>query len=254
MMQKFRVMTITAGILAGFALAQQASAAIALDRTRVVFPGGEQSITINIHNENQSLPYLAQSWIEDTNGNKITSPLVVVPPLQRVEGAAASQLQIKVTPEANALPQDRESLFYFNLREIPPRSKEPNTLQLALQTRIKLFYRPKNIQLTRAQMATPWQDQLTMTRQGNSYLVNNPTPYYISLVSAGTANKDSGRIKGFRPMMIEPKGSAPLGNNASELGATPSVAYINDYGGTRVLTFNCAGNQCKVSGDDDFKH
>ncbi len=46
---------------------------------------------------------------------------------------------------SHLLPQDRESLFYFNLREIPPRSDKPNSLQLALQTRIKFFYRPQSL-------------------------------------------------------------------------------------------------------------
>ncbi len=31
------------------------------------------------------------------------------------------------------LPQDRETVYYFNLREIPPKSNKPNTLQIALQ-------------------------------------------------------------------------------------------------------------------------
>lgn len=253
-MKTFTKNALTAGLLAGLVVSQQASAALALDRTRVIFPGGEKSVTINIHNENPSLPYLAQGWLEDTKGSKITSPLVVVPPLQRVEAGAGSQLQIKALPEADSLPQDRESIFYFNLREIPPRSKEPNTLQLALQTRIKLFYRPKSIQLTHAQMASPWQDKLTLTRKGDSYVVNNPTPYYISLVSAGSANKDTARAKNFSPVMVEPNSSAPLGVNASLLGAVPAIAYVNDYGGTRVLMFSCSGNSCRTNGDENFKN
>ncbi|WP_223346554.1 fimbria/pilus periplasmic chaperone, partial [Escherichia coli] len=41
---------------------------------------------------------------------------------------------------------DRESLFYYNVREIPPKSGKANTLQIALQTRIKLFWRPKALE------------------------------------------------------------------------------------------------------------
>ncbi len=119
-------------------------AAIALDRTRVVFDGSEKSVSLNISNENKQLPYLAQGWIEDDKGNKITSPLTVLPPVQRVEANAKSQVKVQGLPAVNGLPQDRESLFYFNLREIPPRSDKPNTLQVALQTRIKLFYRRKS--------------------------------------------------------------------------------------------------------------
>lgn len=43
------------------------------------------------------------------------------------------------------LPTDRESLFYYNLRETPPvpeGSEGHAILQVAVQSRIKLFWRP----------------------------------------------------------------------------------------------------------------
>ncbi|TOL40502.1 molecular chaperone, partial [Vibrio parahaemolyticus] len=67
------------------------------------------------------------------------------PPVQRVEPEKSSQVRIEALPEISQLPQDRESVYYFNLREIPPKSDKPNVLQLALQSKIKLFYRPKSI-------------------------------------------------------------------------------------------------------------
>ncbi|MCU6154331.1 fimbria/pilus periplasmic chaperone [Enterobacter hormaechei] len=38
--------------------------------------------------------------------------------------------------------KNRESVFYFNLREIPPKNSRPNMLTLAMQTRRKVFFRP----------------------------------------------------------------------------------------------------------------
>lgn len=67
----------TATLLTGV---QQASAAIALDRTRIIFGGENHSISLNLSNQNRELPYLAQGWIEDDKGNKIESPLMVLPP------------------------------------------------------------------------------------------------------------------------------------------------------------------------------
>lgn len=72
-------------LLGGALMAQQASAAIALDRTRVIFDGKAKSASLSISNQNTELPYLAQTWIEDQQGNKINSPLTALPPLQRVE-------------------------------------------------------------------------------------------------------------------------------------------------------------------------
>ncbi|MBH3293420.1 fimbria/pilus periplasmic chaperone [Serratia marcescens] len=232
----------TTSLLAG-ALAPTAHAAIALDRTRVVFDGSVQSVSLSVSNQNKQLPYLAQGWLEDEQGNKIQSPLTVLPPVQRIEPGKPSQVKIQALPAAKQLPQDRETLYYFNLREIPPKSNKPNSLQIALQTRIKLFYRPAAIAPERN--AAPWQEQLTLTKQGDKYVVNNPTPYYVTIVD-GASRKGVGGAKDFEPFMVPPRGTAPLTVSAASLGGSPVLTYINDYGGRPQLTFNCNGSSCSV--------
>ncbi|MBO1501142.1 fimbria/pilus periplasmic chaperone [Serratia proteamaculans] len=227
-------------------VSSQAGAAISLDRTRVIVNAGDKSVSLNVKNQNTQLPYLAQGWIEDAQGNKISSPLAVLPPVQRVEPGKESQVKVQVLPAAQLLAQDRETLYYFNLREIPPRSNKPNTLQIALQTRIKLFYRPQAIVADKAALANPWQEKLTLTRQGDRYQVNNPTPYYITLVDAGSSVKGSG-VAGFEPLMVPPKGQATLTVSAGALGASPVLTYINDYGGRPQLVFRCNGSACQVA-------
>jgi P pilus assembly chaperone PapD len=220
-----------------------AQAAIALDRTRVIFDGSQNSVSLNISNQNKQLPYLAQGWIEDAEGNKIQSPLTVLPPVQRIEPGKPSQVKIQALPGAKLLPQDRETVYYFNLREIPPKSEKPNTLQIALQTRIKLFYRPTGIAIDKN--APPPQEQLTLTRQGDKYVVNNPTPYYVTIVDA-SSTKDGASAKGFEPMMVQPKGNLPL---TASVGGSPVLTYVNDYGGRPKLSFSCNGSTCTVVPD-----
>ncbi|WP_329909471.1 fimbria/pilus periplasmic chaperone [Serratia quinivorans] len=239
---------LTTATLLGALLAPQAQAAIALDRTRVIFDGGQNSVSLNISNQNKQLPYLAQAWLEDEQGTKIQSPLVVLPPVQRVEPGKPSQVKIQALPAAKQLPQDRETLYYFNLREIPPKSDKPNTLQIALQTRIKLFYRPEAI--APQQNAAPWQEKLTLSKQGDKYQVNNPTPYYITIVDA-SSKKGAEGVKGFEPLMVPPKGNISLGVSATALGSSPVLTYINDYGGRPPLTFNCSGGSCQVVPEKD---
>lgn len=219
-----------------------AQAAISLDRTRVIFDGSQNSVSMSISNQNKQLPYLAQGWIEDEQGNKLQSPLTVLPPVQRIEPGKASQLKIQAVSGIQMLPRDRESLYYFNLREIPPKSSKSNTLQIALQTRIKLFYRPKGLAID--SMTAPPQERLTLTRLGDKYQVNNPTPYYVTFVDAGKVKGQS--VKGFEPMMVPPKGKLPLMLSASSLGNNPVLTYVNDYGGRVQLTFSCEGVQCNV--------
>ncbi|HFO2532296.1 TPA: fimbria/pilus periplasmic chaperone [Yersinia enterocolitica] len=232
-------------ILVTALMAQKASAAIALDRTRVILNGGDKSMSLNISNQNKQLPYLAQGWIEDEQGNKINTPLTVVPPVQRVEPGALSQLKVQTLPAISQLAQDRETLYYFNLREIPPRSDKANTLQIALQTRIKLFYRPESIVPQKTDLSTPWQEKLQLTRQGDRYQVNNPTPYYVTLVDA-TDKKEGKTAAGFEPLMIAPKSQSMLSVSAAALGSKPVLTYVNDFGGRPKLIFGCTGSTCSV--------
>ena len=232
--------------LLALGLSQSADAAVGLDRTRVIFDGGKEATSVNITNNNTQLPYLAQGWIEDEEGNKITSPFIVLPPVQRLEPGKQSQVKVQALPAAKSLPQDRETVYYFNLREIPPRSDKSNTLQIALQTRIKLFYRPQAITPSQQDLSNPWQEKLTLTLQGDRYQVNNPTPYYVSLVDA-RSSKDGKTAPGFEPLMVPPKGALTLGPTATALGKAPYLAYVNDYGGRPLLAFSCSGETCKVN-------
>ncbi|ALL40417.1 molecular chaperone (plasmid) [Serratia marcescens] len=232
---------LTAALLASL-IAPAAQAAISLDRTRVIFDGSQKSVSLNVSNQNKQLPYLAQGWIEDEQGNKIQSPLTVLPPVQRIEPGKPSQVKIQALPAAKLLPQDRETVYYFNLREIPPKSTKPNTLQIALQTRIKLFYRPAGLAIDTT--APPPQEQLTLSKQGDKYIVNNPTPYYVTIVDGGS--KKGPGVKDFEPMMLPPKGSLPLTVSASAVGSSPVLTYVNDYGGRPQLSFSCNGSTCTV--------
>ena len=243
MLTSKNIISVLACVLSGIISAQQANAAIALDRTRVIVNHDEKSVSLNISNENKSLPYLAQAWIEDAQGNKVTSPLTVLPPVQRVEPGAKSQVKIQTSPAISSLPQDRESLFYFNLREIPPRSTKPNTLQIALQTRIKLFYRPAAIALDKTQAANgDWVEKVTLQREGDKYVVNNPTPYYLTLVEGASSVK--GKPVTFEPVMVAPEGSAEIKASAAAFGTSPVFSYVNDYGGRPQIQFSCGGTAC----------
>ncbi|QPJ99575.1 fimbria/pilus periplasmic chaperone [Enterobacter mori] len=233
---------VTAGMLV-LMLIQTAHAAIALDRTRVIFDGRHNSETMTITNQNKELPYLAQSWVENESGEKISSPLIALPPLQRVEPGAKSQVKVQTTRDVSRLSQDKESLFYFNVREIPPKGKKPNTLQIALQTRVKMFYRPAALALNNGDIP---QKALTMSHEGNIYRLNNPTGYYITIVKAGTSEDDTS-LKNFKALMIPPKGSVTLSDSPAELGNHPVLTYINDWGGRPKLIFSCNGSTCTVT-------
>lgn len=221
-----------------------ADAAVTLDRTRVIFPGNSNTLSLKISNPSKELPYLAQAWLEDENGKKINSPFTVLPPIQRLEPEAVSMLQVRSLPAASQLPQDRESLFYFNVREVPPKSEKDNVLQLALQTKVKFFYRPKALVVASDATKVSWQEQLTLHPERGGYRLDNPTPYYVTVVDVATASKVQ-PLSSFESVMLAPKSSSKLNLGGQTLGSTPVFTYIDDYGGRRQLSYQCSSS-CKL--------
>lgn len=228
-------------LLLSFFIATNTYAAISLDRTRAIYEGGSNALVINITNDNKQLPYLAQTWIENDKEEKIeTGPLIATPLVQRLEPGDKGLIKISSTPDIDQLPTDRETLYYFNVREVPPKSEDNNVLQIALHTKIKLFYRPQSI--LREGNAI-WQDQLVLNKLPNGYKIDNPTPYYITIFGIGGSESDAINSD-FDSIMIAPKSSSMIN---SKIYPTPYLSYINDYGGRPTIKFQCQDSRCIAS-------
>ena len=186
-----------------------------------------------------------RNW-EDEQGQKIESPFVATPPIQRLEPRQRSQVKIEKLTNAN-LPQDRESVYYFNFRQIPPKSNKPNVLQLTVQTKIKLFYRPENLFLEGTEITNnPWQKKLILKESSQGFIAQNPTPYYIT-ISSISADKGGETIDGFQSFMVAPFSEQVLTLKPSELGISPYITYIDDYGSKKVLSYTCAQMKCEIA-------
>lgn len=229
---------VVIGALCG-AFSQQALSAVSLDRTRAIFNGTEKNLILNIGNDSTKKPYLAQAWLEDAKGKKLSDYLMVTPPMQRLEPSQKSVIRITSLPSVNTLPQDRESLFYFSVREVPPKSDHPNVLQLALQTKIKLFYRPAAIV---AERFSQHDDQLVLHKVSGGYKIVNPSPYYMTVIGI-TGKSGQAVAKDFKPVMIAPKSSEIV---RSALFPQPHVITINDFGGKPILAYDCHGDVCQA--------
>lgn len=225
-------------LLLGLMVTSNSYAAISLDRTRAIYEGGSNALVINITNDNKQLPYLAQTWIENDKNEKIElGPLIATPLVQRLEPGDKALIKVSATPDIEKLPNDRETLFYFNVREVPPKAEDNNVLQIALYTKIKLFYRPK--QILREPNAI-WQDQLVLNKLSDGYEIENPTPYYVTVFGIGGSKKEAVDSE-FNAVMIAPKSSQRVN---SKVYSTPYLSYINDYGGRPTIKFQCQANRC----------
>ena len=212
-------------------------AQLTLDRTRVIFDRAQSnSQSIVVSNTNKNEPYLAQSWIEDEAGNKIETPLVALPILQRINPGQEKQVKISLAGQNN-LPEDRETMLFFNVLGVPPKTDADNQVNIVIQSKVKLFYRPKGLPQYKD---NGWLKELQVAKSGNSYTLQNPTPYNI--VIFGVSNGAKGKIVE-KDVIIKPFGSVTI-NQA--LGNTPTIHFINDYGGTESLSFKCNSNNCDI--------
>lgn len=222
-----------------FVVCNNTFAAINLDRTRVIFGSNDKSVSIMLENQSKSLPYLAQVWLENAAGEKIPSPLVTLPPMQRIESGQKSQVRILQLADAATLPKDRESLFYFNVREVPPKSELNNVMQVAIQSRIKVFFRPAEITPKQGDI---WQEKIAVTAQNGTLKMSNPTPFYITIGYLSQDNR--GNFPGFDSVMIAPL-SAQTVNTGGYSGDRYSIGYMDDYGGLQINEYQCQSGQCE---------
>lgn len=192
---------------------------IVVGATRVIYEASKKEAALTIKNNSTTSPFLLQSWVDNGDG-KTRAPFMVTPPLFRIEPNEDHELRITKTGN---LPDDRESLFYLNIRAIPPSSPEVvNTLKLVVKTRIKLFYRPKKL-LADAQTAY---QQLKFHLAGDQLVVENPTPLYLVFDSL-----DVGATRIQSADMLAPFASQRFALPTKETGREVSWRVINDYGG-----------------------
>lgn len=168
-----------------------AQASVIILGTRLIYPGNQSSLNVQLNNQDSS-PALVQSWIEDKQGSQAQVPFIITPPVTRVEGNQGQTLRITFTG-TQALPQDRESLYYFNLLDIPPKPSKaylkdnPNYLQFSVRSRLKLFYRPSNLPYPPAEAYK----KVTWLAKGGKLWADNPTPYYLTFTQATVGGKSA---------------------------------------------------------------
>ncbi|GAB3769876.1 fimbrial chaperone [Ramlibacter monticola] len=226
--------------LLGFGLAAvlHAQASVVIAGTRVIYNAKERELTVKLSNEGQ-LPALTQVWLDKGDPSAspatISVPFTVTPPVARIDPAKAQTLRIFYTGEP--LPQDRESVFWLNVLEVPPKAKEQsqgetNKLQLAFRTRIKLFFRPAG--LTGSAQEAPAQIEWRLRREGGqtSLEARNPTPYFVSFASLEVAGPGAS-AKLDQGGMVGPGETKkfPLSRETPAGALKLRYQAINDYGG-----------------------
>ncbi|POP41998.1 long polar fimbrial chaperone LpfB [Superficieibacter electus] len=215
-----------AGMIASLLFSSLAYAAgINIGATRVIYHGDAKDESLSISN-NDTVPYLVQSWAQSISDSGVVgdAPFMVTPPLFRLDGGQKNVLRIIRTGEN--LPEDRESLYWLDIKSIPrtdPNDKR-NILKLAVKAEFKLIYRPKALTQTPEEVT----EKLQWSRQGNELVVNNPTPYYMNFADIAIGGH---KLK--KPRYVAPFGSARYSLPAGA-GGQITWSIINDFGGTET--------------------
>ncbi|EEH8383379.1 fimbrial chaperone [Salmonella enterica subsp. enterica serovar Montevideo] len=214
-----------------FAVCTQAMAAFVLNGTRFIYEEGRKNTSFEVTNQSGKT-YGGQVWIDNTTqGNGVY--MVPAPPFFKL-GAKQTQI-IRIMKVDDALPKDRESLFWLNVQEVPPKPKESdgNVLSIAMNTQVKLIYRPTALQGSRENAEQRIQ---VITRDGKTWL-KNPTPYYFALVSV----RENGQEVRLQKTVTDAMAIfAPFSEVSLDraLSGKISVEAVNDWGGTQVYALN----------------
>jgi P pilus assembly chaperone PapD len=242
------IRALAAALLATGCLLSSAYANVIIGGTRVIFPAQDGEVDVRLTNQNAT-PALVEAWIDSgdpkSTPDKVNTPFLITPPLFRMEPNRDQSLRVLFTHSEQPLPSDRESLFFLNVLEVPPKPSGPqfqgkNYMQLAIRSRLKLFYRPAGLAGDPQKAPNELSFKAANDAGAVALVVHNPTPYYVTI---GQITVDVGGVS----HKVDTGMVAPLSDlrlAVSDLKQAPSagsaIQYdcINDYGADVVLKGN----------------
>lgn len=213
-------LTVT-GMVAALMLSQAANATLATDQTRYIFQGDKESLGITVKNNDKEHTFGGQAWVDNIVEKDTRPTFVVTPSFFKVK--ANGQQTLRIIKAGDHLPQDKESVYWLNLQDIPPALKGSG-LAIALRTKMKLFYRPEA--LIAGRKGAEERISLQARPDGKSVLVNT-TPYIYAIGSLLDANN--------KPVRVDTEAAQKLlmfmpGDEVQVKGAVSKVSSLNDYG------------------------
>ncbi len=231
---KFHAMTWMHALVLGL-IALPASAAVTLQGTRIVHDASKgRDVTVRASNTGER-PAMTQVWIDAGDSHArpehVRTPFRLTPAEPRLlqpQQSQAYRLTFAPSVMDAPLPTDRESVFYFNLLDIPPKPTDAgssNLLQFAVRTRVKLFHRPPGLQGEARDAA----GLLQWRARGAALQVHNPSAYHVTLSTLTLADGRKVDVD-----MIAPGADAlyPL-PEGSAMPAAVTFQWLDDYGTAR---------------------
>ena len=208
-------------------------AAVNVDRTRLVFAASDIAQSLTLANDSVT-PMLLQVWTDAgetaSSPDSSRTPLVVLPPVFKMQPDELRTLRVMLSSR-RSLPEDRESLFWLNIYQIPPELSATKSatrkLVLPLRLRLKVFIRPTGLKAPTAND----EQKLRFSIASQGITITNPTPWYMSLTVTATKGIRIGYI-----MLAPYERRDVVLSQAPAVGTTVNYAVINDSGNWRPYT------------------
>lgn len=239
---KLPIRALTAALVAfGCAVSTlNAHANVIIAGTRVIFPAKDGEITVRLTNQNNT-PALIEAWVDSgdpmSTPDKVKTPFLITPPLFRMEPNRDQSLRILFTHSDQPLPTDRESVFWLNVLEVPPKPTSlemqgKNSMQLAIRSRLKLFYRPADLAGDPLKAPSELSFKATSNAGSAALVVHNPTPYYVTIsqITVTVGGKEHKVDTGMVAPLSDLNLSVSDLKQAPSAGSVVSYDCINDYG------------------------
>lgn len=139
-----------------------------------------------------------------------------------------------------ALPSDKESLFWINVLEAPKNTQDPSELRISLRTRIKLFYRPAKLDMKPEEAPEKIDWKIDHNEGKWTVTALNNSPYFITISQIKIKTDQFTGIAKLSPQnsMLSPNGSIKLLLTPDKKPTESGIKFstINDYGGTSDYT------------------
>ncbi|MBM3062461.1 fimbrial chaperone [Citrobacter braakii] len=159
-------------------------AAFVLNSTRYVFDEKRENISVQVDNQSTQ-EYGGQIWIENQDQNDKNVYFVPSPTFFKV--ADQHKQILRILKINDALPKDKESLFWINIQEIPKAPKDGvNALSIALHTQVKMIYRPDILKDKRENA----EKNIKLINDESSTVLFNDSPYYFALINVKQNGKN----------------------------------------------------------------
>ncbi|ATM96434.1 pili assembly chaperone [Yersinia frederiksenii] len=226
---------------------QQAIAGLVTGATRMIYQPESRERTLMLANTND-YPVVVQTWVDDgdvdSTPDQAKAPFMVLPAVFKMQPGAAQGLRI--INKGDNLPTDRESVYWLNLYEIPPKSRRNDNayaqVAMAMNTQIKIFYRPAGL-MPKPEEAMK-KVSFSLRKQDKKYVLvaNNPSPYHVSFGQIQLQNhpQQNYTIAQEMDMMVSPFSERQYQFEKQPTSLTGELTLSYIY-------FDDAGNQVKNS-------